>query len=127
MLAYEGSKITETDARLNQTQHFLDVRGKLRRVDDQAPAGGRTEYTYDYFANLLSIKDAQNNVTSWGYDIHGFKTSVNDPDMGIWIYAYDSLGELRQVRDAKTSAELVNTNHVRSTFSTADTCRIRRD
>ena len=35
------------------------------------------------------------------YNLRGFKTSMNDPDMGVWSYQYSALGELKQQTDAK--------------------------
>lgn len=35
------------------------------------------------------------------YDLKGRKTGMNDPDMGVWSYAYDALGQLKSQTDAK--------------------------
>ena len=45
--------------------------------------------------------DAGGVVTSMGYDIRGFKISMSDPDMGVWDYDHNVLGELIYQRDAK--------------------------
>jgi YD repeat-containing protein len=34
------------------------------------------------------------------YDNRGNKISMNDPDMGIWSYTYNALGELIRQTDA---------------------------
>ncbi|MDP1576533.1 MAG: hypothetical protein Q8L76_07195, partial [Cypionkella sp.] len=46
-------------------------------------------YLYDPFGNLLKTTDALGNVTSLVYDARGRKIGMNDPDMGVWSYAYN--------------------------------------
>ena len=36
-----------------------------------------------------------------GYDVHGRKTYMNDPDMGVWTYLYDDNGNLIEQKDAE--------------------------
>lgn len=102
-LAYAGLKTTITDARGNSTSKWTDVAGKLRRIIDPAP-GGTTNYTYDPFGNLTQIMDAKTPtgaVTSYSYNIRGFKTGSTDPDTGTSIFTPNSLNELVTQQDAK--------------------------
>jgi len=36
------------------------------------------------------------------YDLSGRKTQMNDPDLGVWSYAYNALGSLTSQDDAKS-------------------------
>jgi RHS repeat-associated protein len=58
------------------------------------------EYAYDPFGNLKST-NAGGAVTTLSYDLRGRKTGMTDPDMGIWTYAYNALGELISQTDAR--------------------------
>ena len=57
--------------------------------DDQ----NRVNFTYDAAGNLTHVSDGINTTVN-GYDVRGFKTSMDDPDMGHWEYEYNVLGEL---------------------------------
>ncbi len=35
------------------------------------------------------------------YDLAGRKLGMDDPDMGVWTYAYDALGQLTSQVDAR--------------------------
>ena len=102
-MAYAGLKTTITDARINSTTKWTDVAGKLRQIIDPAP-GGTTKYVYDPFGNLSQITDAKaptGAITSYIYNIRGFKTDSTDPDTGHWVYTPNSLNELVKQVDAK--------------------------
>ena len=53
-----------------------------------------TTYSYDGNDNLNSIVDTAGNEFVFGYDSLGRKISMNDPDLGGWVYKYDSNGNL---------------------------------
>lgn len=76
----------------------VNTQGQKVSVTDAA--GTVTSYTYDPFGSLLTT-NAGGVVTSMAYNLRGFKTSMNDPDMGVWSYQYSALGELKQQTDAK--------------------------
>ncbi len=46
--------------------------------------------------------------TSIAYDMGGRKSSMSDPDMGNWNYAYDALGNLTRQTDARGQRVLGN-------------------
>jgi RHS repeat-associated protein/uncharacterized repeat protein (TIGR01451 family) len=107
------------DANLHRKQSRYDVMGRLVKVDEIGGNCGNywgyscgpgdtqwyvyalTLYTYDVQDNLLTVKDAADNVTRMTYDMLGRKLTMDDPNMGDWSYAYDALGNLTVQDDAK--------------------------
>ena len=51
-------------------------------------------YTHDANGNLTRSTDPAGNVTQLSYDRRGRKTVMQDPDMGLWTYRYNAVGEL---------------------------------
>jgi YD repeat-containing protein len=80
-----------------------NVMDRLRFVTDRmsGQAYATTEFDYDPAGNTAWVKDAGGNQTYISYDARGFKTALNDPDMGAWTYTYNVLGELKGQTDAK--------------------------
>ncbi|MEW6562799.1 MAG: NAD(+)--dinitrogen-reductase ADP-D-ribosyltransferase [Pseudomonadota bacterium] len=84
---------------------------RLRHVDDPHEASRIFQYYMNLLfsldelqlatGNLLTTTDPAGNVTRLTYDARGRKVGMNDPDMGIWTYAYNALGELIRQVDAK--------------------------
>ena len=90
-VAYAGLTTTTNDK--NQTRvEEKNADGKVVRVTDATQA--QIAYQHDAFGNLLTTKDALQNIVAIAYDIRGRKTSMTDPDTGLWQYDYDALGEL---------------------------------
>lgn len=56
-------------------------------------AAGTTSYTYNGFDELATRKDANNNVTTYTYDLAGRITKVADGDRTL-TYSYNSKGQL---------------------------------
>jgi RHS repeat-associated protein len=101
--AFNGLSVTDTDPKSYVTTRYLTPWGHLARVTDAA--SGNTDYQYDAFGQLKQVNDAYNNVaSSVSYNVRGMKTSQTDLDMGTWTYLPNALGEVTNVRDAKTSA-----------------------
>jgi RHS repeat-associated protein len=88
----------ETNPRENDTTTRSDVWGRVVRVTP--PTGPDVQYTYDAANNMLTVARG-GSTTTLSYDFGGRKTSMSDPDMGMWYYAYDALGNLTRQRDAK--------------------------
>ena len=61
----------------------------------------RTRYAYSPLDLLTTVTNAQNNVTTMGYDSLGRKRTMSDPDMGAWSYQYDPDDNLVTQTDAK--------------------------
>jgi len=59
----------------------------LTQVTD--PLSGITVYTYDGNGNLLTVKDAKNQVTTFVYDSRNRLTSTTDPLGKVEQYTYD--------------------------------------
>lgn len=58
-----------------------------------------TRYAYDALDNLTTVTDGLNKVTTIAYNQASQKTSIDDPDMGIWAYTYDAAGNLATQTD----------------------------
>lgn len=101
--AYSGRTLTISDPKSNVVKKQFDVIGDLLILTD--PDGvSKTMYGYDHFGLINSATDQANNVSLWNYDLRGHLTSTSDPDRGPKTYQSNSLGELVNLRDAKTSA-----------------------
>ena len=98
-VSYSGNSITTTDERGYAQVRWLDVMGRLRRVEDPAP-GGTTNYGYDSFGNLNSIADPSGATSLYAYNVRGFRITSSDPDQGNWSYKGNSLNELVSQTDA---------------------------
>ena len=66
-----------------------------------------TEYGYDLRNSLTDVYDALYNPaqptkhhTTISYNVLGQKMGMDDPDMGVWSYAYNPSGELIEQKDA---------------------------
>jgi YD repeat-containing protein len=47
--------------------------------------GGQTRYWFDGDGNALALEDANNAITSATYNAVGQRTTVSDPNMGVWV------------------------------------------
>jgi RHS repeat-associated protein len=91
-IAYNGLTTTTTNDKLQTRVEEKNSDGKLVRVTDALAA--QVAYQHDAFGNLLITKDALQNQLVVAYDVRGRKTSMTDPDTGLWQYDYNALGEL---------------------------------
>jgi RHS repeat-associated protein len=91
--SYDGRTTSVVDDKSRETRYVHDVTGHLRSVIDPAP-GGTTRYAYDAFGNLNRIIDPASNVTTFRYNLRGFKTATTDADRGTWSFTPNSLNEL---------------------------------
>lgn len=96
--AYNGLVTTMTNPKGQQTISIKDGAGHLRQVTDAL--GGVINYTYDAIGQLIQTSDSAGNTTGIVYDVQGRKTSINDPDLGLWRYHYYSTGEIKDQTDA---------------------------
>ncbi len=106
--------VYQIDANRRFVRQAFDPFGNLAAVSESTgswPVGAsvptwgsemRTRYTYDAANRLLKVTDNASNVTTIAYasDLSGQKASMNDPDMGVWLYRWDAAGNLRKQRDA---------------------------
>ncbi|MBI4329951.1 MAG: SMP-30/gluconolactonase/LRE family protein [Chloroflexi bacterium] len=104
---YTDWQDTATNERGKKKRYDNDAFGRLTRVeelDDAFAIYAATTYKYDVLNNLIEVKDSANNTTVINYNGFSRKTSMTDPDMGLWSYQYDSQGNLTSQTDAKNQA-----------------------
>lgn len=83
-------------------RQLTDPHGNIIRVDEQIDGQFvSTHYVYSPADELLRITDAAGNVFAWQYDSLGRQTQLDDPDMGLWTYAYDKIGNVVSQTDAR--------------------------
>jgi len=98
--AYHGLVTTDTNG-LSQTRTVTkNSQGQVVSVKDAA--NNTTTYVYDPFGNMLKTTDALGNVVAATYDTRGRKVASNDPDLGAWTYAYNTLDQVTSQTDAKS-------------------------
>ena len=98
---YDGFTTTLTQdvgGKNQSTTTVVDAKGQKIKVTDN---NGKTmKYVYDASGNLLQTVDSVGKAVTMGYNIRGFKTEMDDPDMGHWVYSYNEVGELLTQVDA---------------------------
>ena len=119
--AYDGNgnRTTTTDAATQTTTSAFDALNRLISVLDPDPSSGAVKYGYDPQDNLVSVEDVNGNVTTYGYDGFGNRTSQTSPDTGTTTFSFDETGNVLSKTDAKgqiTSYEYDALN--RLTFTT---------
>lgn len=110
----DGLNFPANDYSQNQTtKSYQNSKGDAQKVTSYIrDARGNRELTIDYsyngFGDLLETKTTSpldgTRVISMGYDVFGNKVSMDDPDMGLWYYNYNALGELTEQYDAAGNA-----------------------
>jgi len=96
---YNGFSRTSRNAKDQTRTEVRNVFGKPQAVTDAY--GATTRYVYDSFGNLVRTIDPKGNRIEIGYDRLARKVSLNDPNLGLWSYVVDPLGQIRQQRNAK--------------------------
>ena len=95
--------VTMSDTLQNSTTSWQDVWGQTMRVMPET--GPWTEYAYNLAGQLIQVDQVNSTgvfaSTYMAYDLGGRKLEMNDPDMGVWTYEYDALGNLTSQTDAK--------------------------
>jgi len=94
--------VAEWDENSHSKTYRFDARQRLLSViENNMGSQYHTLYEYLPTGELESITDHLGNVTTISYDTLGRKTGMNDPDMGVWHYAYDLAGNLVEQTDAR--------------------------
>ncbi len=95
------NNITDSDENGNRIQYTLDGFGQISNVTENyndpfifVNESYVTSYRYDTNGNLVKITDTLGNQFKFGYDSLGRKISMDDPDLGHWVYKYDQNGNL---------------------------------
>ena len=99
----DGWVTKQVDANGNRTDQESDGFGNLVEVTEYNGLAvyATTSYGYNLRNNLVSVTDADSNLTSISYNLLGWKTAMSDPDMGSWTYSYDNTGQLITQKDGK--------------------------
>jgi RHS repeat-associated protein len=97
--AYDDQQTQVTDALGHITTTNTDLRGRTTSV--QPPAGPSVNFTYDDMDRLLTSTRG-GAVVTFGYDQSGRKISMDDPDLGVWSYSYNALGNMLTQTDARS-------------------------
>jgi RHS repeat-associated protein/uncharacterized repeat protein (TIGR01451 family) len=109
---YQNWTTTATDANGHQTRSTIDGLGRVTRVEvytGTAPTTSLyayTRYSYDVQDNLREVRQYDQTDTEIAPPVLitvtslGQRTSMNDPDMGLWSYSYDANGALETQTDA---------------------------
>jgi RHS repeat-associated protein len=87
-----GRRVSETDQAGLATLFGYDALGRLVSVKD--PNNQTTSYGYDEIGNRIRQIDANGHVTSFGYDRLGRETSRTLPDNATETKSYDAAGNL---------------------------------
>ncbi|EGU56402.1 hypothetical protein VINI7043_21071 [Vibrio nigripulchritudo ATCC 27043] len=101
---YNAFTTTLTDARGFEHKTTTNVLGHILKKEE---AVGKPDYsyqTYTYFPDgkLKSSVDSKGNVTHVEYDNLGYRSKLDDPDLGVWAYKYNAAGELLEKTDANS-------------------------
>jgi RHS repeat-associated protein len=73
-------------------------------TSDPASDYDATTYTYTPAQQLATITDADNNASSYTYDLLGDRLTQTSPDAGTITSTYDNAGQLMTVTDARGKA-----------------------
>ena len=99
-VVYDHWNVTIVDENDNSKGYETDSYGRVVVVREQDNSTiYETLYSYDGSDNLVSVTDSKGNNLTYLYDSLGRKTSMTDPDLGIWNYTYDLLGNLVEQKD----------------------------
>ena len=103
---YNGFVTTYTNAKGQVKKETHNALGELVSVEDNL--GTKVYYGYDAQGNLATTRhdngtsgQSDDTIIAMEYDLLGRKTSMNDPDKGVWTYQYNAFGELETQTNAK--------------------------
>jgi RHS repeat-associated protein len=96
-------------------EQYTDSAGRVRAFVEHPTAFTSSVTLYDYLqtGELRSIKDAEGNVTTLGYDLRGQRTTLQNPDIGLRQHVFDLMGN--QIALIEPNHRLLNTQ-VRYTY-----------
>tara|TARA_R110001599_G_scaffold249359_1_gene449214 strand:- start:461 stop:7405 length:6945 start_codon:yes stop_codon:yes gene_type:complete len=99
---YIKKEITSIDGKLKEVFDVIQFDAEGNAVDNPDDNSNKVSYTYDGSGNMTAMKDVTANLTTIiNYDNRGRKTSMNDPNKGLWLYDYNIFGELVLQTDAE--------------------------
>lgn len=78
-------------------QNYYDANSNI--IKWQNERGFVTEYTYDCMNRLKTVKEALNNILTYGYDLCGNNITVTNASNNTLTYGYDKLNRLETITD----------------------------
>ena len=67
----------------------------------QDPIGNSIEFEYDFYGDLVSVTDQENNITRFTYNsVHGLVDIIDPRGVGVARNIYDNNGRLTAIEDA---------------------------
>lgn len=90
IMSYVGLTATTVDDGVTRSSTLDSMGNKIRTTDP----GGIIEFFYYATGQLRKTKYIDNEITI-GIDGWGNKTSMNDPNAGLYSYTYDAFGQLK--------------------------------
>ncbi len=100
--SFVGMEVLATNAESQTKTTTSNARGQAEKIVDDL--GGILAYEYDARGNLTKLiskgTGSLNIATEIGYDLLGRRTSLDDPDQGVWDYEYNLFGEMTKQTDA---------------------------
>lgn len=97
-ITYNKLEVTTTNPKGQVEMKKTDFNGNMISVNDAD--GYQINYVYDGFNNLIETNSFGNTIRV-SYNERGFKTYMEDPDLGEMYYKYNSFGELICQKDNK--------------------------
>jgi len=94
------SNVSDENSHLKS--YISDAFGRIVEVKEFNNGGVySTSYVYNILDQIYSITDDKGNVFTFVHDTLGRLTGLDDPDLGVWTYGYDGVGNLLQQTDAR--------------------------
>jgi RHS repeat-associated protein len=102
---YDGLTTRVVDAEGKQSKRIMTAAGSVARSIDHTDVYYQG-FDYDAFGNVTRVFDSEINLQTSSYNNRGMLLSRTNAGMGTWTYNPNALGEVINVRDAKTTAPL---------------------
>jgi RHS repeat-associated protein len=96
--------------------YTYDLAGRVKTQTEQGTSTGvgyTTEYTYDTFGNLKSVKDPTNGITTMKYDTLNRLTTRDMPNGVTTTWTYDALDRIQSVTHKNGSTILAAVSYER--------------
>lgn len=108
-----GTKQSETDTASNTIVYGYDAMARLNSVTQTNAATNQvTAYGFDNLGNKTSQQDAENHITKWEYDAGNRVTSRTLPNGQKEKFDYDALGNLVTKTDFNGQATSIGYNNL---------------